>query len=182
MQSSAAMSARLAPRDRRGKFDRLDQTLGTARYLRPSPSGHPLLAIAAEIDAPDGRRFRVRLTELFPQILYALGARGCYIIPRKMAMMPANQPIKWLIGSSPFRFVTDERVSGVWMVYAHNDRYQPRQEPANTKCRGCRLIPTDGTTDPWRQRKLSLRAQRSNPGRPTGSIVPGPWIAALRSQ
>ena len=106
------------------------------RWGQRDTFGQRLLAIAAGIDAADDRRFRIRLTEPFPHMLYALGAQGCYIMPERMALTPANQPIKEYIGSGPFRFVTDEWVSGVRMIYARNNRYQPRQEPPDNLAGG----------------------------------------------
>jgi peptide/nickel transport system substrate-binding protein len=113
-----------------------DVVASIKRWGQRDTFGQRLLAIAAEIDAPDDRHFRFRLTERFPQMLYALGAQGCFIMPERIAVTPANQAIKEFIGSGPFRFVTDEWVSGVRMVYARNHRYQPRQEPADNLAGG----------------------------------------------
>jgi len=69
-------------------------------------------------------------------MLNALGGQGCYIMPERMAVTPANQPIKEFIGSGPFRFVTDEWVSGVRAVYARHAGYQPRSEPPSNTAGG----------------------------------------------
>jgi peptide/nickel transport system substrate-binding protein len=113
-----------------------DVVASIKRWGQRDTFGQRLLAIATEIDAPGDKIFRIRLTETFPQMLYALGAQGCYIMPERMAVTPASQPIKEYIGSGPFRFVTDEWVSGVRAVYARNDRYQPRQEPPDNLAGG----------------------------------------------
>jgi len=102
------------------------------RWGQRNTYGQRLLAIADEIAVVDDRRFRIRLKEPFPQMRYAL-AQGCYVMPQRMAQVPASQPIKEYVGSGPFRFVAEEWVSGVRSVYLRNDRYVPRQEaPSNT--------------------------------------------------
>jgi len=102
------------------------------RWGQRNTYGQRLLAIADEIAVVDDRRFRIRLKEPFPQMRYAL-AQGCYVMPQRMAQVPASQPIKEYVGSGPFRFVAEDWVSGVRSVYLRNDRYVPRQEaPSNT--------------------------------------------------
>ena len=102
------------------------------RWGQRNTYGQRLLAIAHEITALDDRRWRIRLKEPFPQMRYAL-AQGCYVMPSRMAQVPANQAIKEFVGSGPFRFEAAEWVSGVRSVYTRNDLYVPRAElPSNT--------------------------------------------------
>lgn len=102
------------------------------RWGQRNTYGQRLLAIADEIAVVDDMRFRIRLKQPFPQLLYAL-AQGCYVMPERMAKVPANQPIKEYVGSGPFVFQAADWVSGVRSVYTRNDKYVPRQEaPSNT--------------------------------------------------
>ena len=102
------------------------------RWGQRNTYGQRLLAIADEISVVDDRRFRVRLKEPFPQMLYAL-AQGCYVMPERMALVPASQPVKEYIGSGPFVFQAAEWNSGVRSVYTRFDKYAPRGEvPSNT--------------------------------------------------
>jgi len=102
------------------------------RWGQRNTYGQRLLAIAEEIAAVDDQRFRIRLKEPFPQMRYAL-AQGCYVMPQRMAQVPASQPIKEFVGSGPFVFQVADWVSGVRSVYTKFDRYVPRQEaPSNT--------------------------------------------------
>ncbi len=110
-----------------------DVAASIKRWGQRDVFGQRLLAIAHEVDAPSDKTFRIRLKEPFPQMLYALGAQNCFVMPERMALTPANKPITEFVGSGPFRFVADEFVSGVRAVYARNDKYVPRQEaPENT--------------------------------------------------
>lgn len=113
-----------------------DVAASIKRWGQRDVFGQRLLAIAHEIDAPSDRTFRIRLKEPFPQMLYALGAQNCFVMPERMAMVPANQAIKEFVGSGPFRFVDNEFVSGVRAVYARNDKYVSRQEPSDNTAGG----------------------------------------------
>ena len=57
------------------------------------------------------------------------------IMPARLAAAPATQQVKEIVGSGPFRFVTNERVPGSRMVYERFDGYVPRQG------RAARLLP-----------------------------------------
>lgn len=102
------------------------------RWGQRNTYGQRLLAIADEIAVVDDRRWRIRLKEPFPQMLYAL-SQGCYVMPERMAKVSASQPIKEFVGSGPFVFHERDWVSGVRSVYTKFDKYLPRQEaPSNT--------------------------------------------------
>lgn len=106
-----------------------------ARWGQRNSYGQRLLAIADEIAVVDDRRWRIRLKEPFPQMLYAL-SQGCYIMPERMAKTPASQAVKEFVGSGPFVFHEREWVSGVRSVYTRFDKYQPRQEPPSNTAGG----------------------------------------------
>ena len=91
--------------------------------------GQPLLAATNDIETIDDRRFRIRLKRPFSQMLYGLAARGCFMMPERMAKTPGTEQIRETVGSGPFRFLPDQWVSGVSAAYARFDGYVPRQEP-----------------------------------------------------
>ncbi len=101
------------------------------RWGQRDTFGQRLLALTAEMTAPDDMHFRIRLTEPFPQMLYALGAQNCFVMPERLARTPASQPVSEYVGSGPFRFVQNEWESGVRSVYAKFERYVPRPEAPN---------------------------------------------------
>ncbi|MBE9604561.1 ABC transporter substrate-binding protein [Acetobacteraceae bacterium H6797] len=113
------------------KVRAVDCTSSIARWSQRNSFGQLLAAATAEMKALDDRRFSIRLKAPFPQMLYALGSQGCYIMPERMAKVSANEPVKEFIGSGPFRFRQDLWVSGVRSVYEKFDRYVPRQEAAD---------------------------------------------------
>ena len=54
---------------------------------------------------------------------YALGARYCFVMPERVAKLPASEQLKDTTGSGPFRFLPGEWVSGASAAYAKFDKY-----------------------------------------------------------
>lgn len=54
-----------------------------------------------------------------------------FIMPKRLAETPSTEPIPEQIGSGPFVWVEDEFQPGVLAVYAKNENYVPRSEPAS---------------------------------------------------
>ncbi|HWX47726.1 MAG TPA: ABC transporter substrate-binding protein [Roseomonas sp.] len=107
----------------------IDAVTSIARWAQRNSFGQLLTAATAEMKALDDRRFSIRLKSPFPQMLYALGSQGCYIMPERLAQVPSSEAVREFVGSGPFRFRQDEWVSGVRSVYERFDRYVPRSEP-----------------------------------------------------
>jgi peptide/nickel transport system substrate-binding protein len=105
-----------------------DAITSIQRWAKRDSFGQRLTGLTAEMTALDDCRFRIRLTQPFPQMLYALGAQNCFIMPERLARTSPDQAIKEYIGSGPFVFKVDEWVSGAHSVYQRFDNYQPRQE------------------------------------------------------
>ena len=101
------------------------------RWGARDPFGQQLLATADEIKSLDDKRFAIRLRKPFRLLTYALGARYCFIMPERVARLPPSEQLKETVGSGPYRFLTNEWVSGSSAAYARNDKYVPRQEPPN---------------------------------------------------
>ncbi len=108
-----------------------DCAMSVRRWGSRDSFGQPLMAATHEIDVLDDRRFRIRLKKPFSQMLYGLAARGCFMMPERVAKTPGTEQIKEAVGSGPFRFLPDAWVSGVSAAYARFDGYVPRQEPPN---------------------------------------------------
>lgn len=106
----------------------IDCTTSIARWAQKDPFGKRLASLTEEMKPLDDRRFQIRLGKPFRQMLYALGAQYCFVMPERMARTPASQQITEYVGSGPFRFLRDEWNSGVRAAYARFDRYVPRPE------------------------------------------------------
>ena len=105
-----------------------DCVVSVFRWAARDPFGQQLMRVTHEMKALDDRRFVIHLKKPFRQMLYALGARYCFIMPERIARTPASEQIKDTAGSGPFRFKNDEWVSGARAVYTRFDGYTPRQE------------------------------------------------------
>ncbi len=92
--------------------------------------GQVLLAATDELSAPDDRRIVFRLKQPFALLPDALGKTGVYMpamMPERLAKTDANTQVTEMVGSGPFRFKADERVSGARAVYERFDGYVPLQ-------------------------------------------------------
>ena len=106
-----------------------DCAMSVRRWGSRDSFGQALMAAANDIEALDDRRFRIRLKKPFSQMLYGLAARGCFMMPERVAKIPGTEQIREAVGSGPFRFLPEGWVSGVSAAYARFDGYVPRQEP-----------------------------------------------------
>ena len=98
------------------------------RWSKRNPMGGTMMQRTNELVALDDKRLQFRLKQRFPLITYILGGEGCFIMPERVAKTDAYTQITELVGSGPFRFLSDEFVSGASVAYARNDKYVPRQE------------------------------------------------------
>ncbi|MBV9251442.1 MAG: ABC transporter substrate-binding protein [Acetobacteraceae bacterium] len=110
------------------KVRAIDCTTSLARWAVKDPFGQQLFSITNEVKSLDDRRFQIRLKKPFRQMLYALGARNCFMMPERMAKTPASEQIKEYIGSGPYRFLPNEWVSGARAAWARFEKYVPRPE------------------------------------------------------
>jgi peptide/nickel transport system substrate-binding protein len=106
----------------------IDCTTSINRWSKKDPFGQKLMSVTDELKPLDDKRFQFRLKRPFRQMLYALGAGGCFVMPERMAQTPATEQVKEYVGSGPFVFKRDEWVSGAKAVYTKFDKYVPRQE------------------------------------------------------
>jgi peptide/nickel transport system substrate-binding protein len=109
-----------------------DAVASIQRWMKRDTHGQTLAARVAEITALDDRRFAIRLNKAFGPMIDALGKGSsypCFIMPERLAANPPERAITEIIGSGPYRFKADERVSGAQLVYERFQDYVARDEP-----------------------------------------------------
>jgi peptide/nickel transport system substrate-binding protein len=104
--------------------------------------GQALARAVAEMGEANDRDLVIRLHRPFPALLDALAKLAtspCFVMPERLANTPANQPITDIVGSGPWRFLAGEFVAGSRAAYVRNERYVPRDEPAEVSAGGKRV-------------------------------------------
>ncbi|PKU23768.1 ABC transporter substrate-binding protein [Telmatospirillum siberiense] len=91
--------------------------------------GQALMAATDEITAKDDRTIVFRLKKPFPMLPDALARPSAMVaamMPERLAMTDPFKQITEVVGSGPFRYLTEERVAGARHVYARHEGYAPR--------------------------------------------------------
>ena len=113
------------------------------RWMTRDVVGQKLGASVAGMDAIDADTFAIRLTKPYPAMLFSLGS-GIGQVPIIMrAQDLTGDPTKAIttaIGSGPFRFNKDLRVSGALTVFDRNPDYVPRDELPDGLAGGRRVM------------------------------------------
>ena len=94
------------------------------------------------LEAVDDRGFRVRLTQPFPKLLFALGKGStpcAFIMPERIAKTDPFKQIGEFVGSGPMRIRREDWVPGAKVVFNRFDGYVPRDEPADWLAGGKRM-------------------------------------------
>jgi peptide/nickel transport system substrate-binding protein len=107
--------------------------------------GQALMAATDDLSAPSDKQIVFRLKRPFPLLPQALAKPTnlmAAIMPERLAKTPATTLLNEMVGSGPFRFLPDERVSGARNAYAKFDKYLPRQGVASF-CAGPRIANFD---------------------------------------
>jgi peptide/nickel transport system substrate-binding protein len=102
------------------------------RWGKRDRFGRLLMAHTGRIVPVDQKTFTLDLAEPFGLVLDALGKPSSnvpFMMPARIAATSADEPIKEVVGSGPFRFAKDEWQSGSQVVYVRNPDYIPRHEP-----------------------------------------------------
>ncbi len=140
------------------KIRAADAVASIRRWLPHDTHGQVLAGRLDAIRVLDDRRFELRLNRPFGLLLDALGKATsfpCFIYPERFAAIDPAQPFTEVVGSGPYRFVPEERVSGSRLVYRKYDRYSPSPAGAPSLIAGPKLamferlectVITDGTT------------------------------------
>ena len=99
------------------------------RWGKKDRFGQLLLAHTAKLAVLDKKTFTIELGEPFGPVVEALAhQRPPFMMPARIASTSADEQIKEVVGSGPFRFVRDEWQSGEQVVYVRNPDYVPRDE------------------------------------------------------
>ncbi len=109
------------------------------RWAARDMVGAELLAVLEEMTAPTDRTIRIRLKRPFPLLPRALAkvtAAMPAIMPERIAATPPGRQVTEMVGSGPYRFLADERMSGVRVAYARFEGYVPRNEPSSRTAGG----------------------------------------------
>jgi peptide/nickel transport system substrate-binding protein len=91
--------------------------------------GQSLMAATDELSADGDKTIVFRLKRPFPLLPAALARPSSLIpiiLPERLAVTDAYKQIPEAVGSGPFRYLADERVSGARHVYARHNAYVPR--------------------------------------------------------
>jgi peptide/nickel transport system substrate-binding protein len=104
------------------------------RWAPRDAMGRLLLASVQSLDAKDARTFELALSQPFPLVLEVLGKPNApvpFMLPERLARVPADQRLSEVVGSGPFLFRPDLWKAGDRMQLDRNPHYAPRQEPPN---------------------------------------------------
>jgi peptide/nickel transport system substrate-binding protein len=101
------------------------------RWMKKDRFGRLLAAHTAKVAAADRKTFTLTLGERFGPVLEALGKPSSnvpFMMPARLAATSADEQVKEIVGSGPFRFAKDEWQPGNQVVYVRNTEYVPRNE------------------------------------------------------
>ena len=96
--------------------------------------GMKLMSVTDALTAVSDKVLEFRLKRPFPLLTAALAKPATYpafIMPKRLMGLAGSGKLTEMVGSGPYRYLPDERVSGARTVYARNADYVPRQEPAS---------------------------------------------------
>ena len=109
-----------------------DCVVSLRRWGSRDVMGLKLFAYIKELSAPDARTIRMEMKRPYGLVLESLAKPAGivpFMMPRRVAEVPATQQIKEPIGSGPFIFKSDEWRPGDRVVYVRNPKYVSRAEP-----------------------------------------------------
>ena len=113
------------------------------RWMKKDRFGRLLAAHTAKITAADRKTFTLELGERFGPVLEALGKPSSnvpFMMPARVAATSADEQIKEIVGSGPFKFSKDEWQPGNQVVYVRNADYVPRNEAASGAAGGKKVL------------------------------------------
>jgi peptide/nickel transport system substrate-binding protein len=101
------------------------------RWGKRDRFGQLLMAHTGKMAPVDKKTFTLELAERFGPVIEALGKPSSnvpFMMPARLASMPADEQIKEVVGSGPFKFAANEWQPGEQVVYLRNPDYIPRDE------------------------------------------------------
>jgi peptide/nickel transport system substrate-binding protein len=116
------------------------------RWGKRDAFGQALLAATDELSAPDDMTIAFRLKRPFPLLPDALGKAGvaiCPMMPERLAKTDPFKQVTEMVGSGPFRFLTNERIPGAKVVYERFAGYVPRPDGTPSLIAGPKVVKFD---------------------------------------
>ncbi len=129
----------------------VDCVASLKRWMVRDGFGQVLARVVEGWGTPDDRTLTIRLKRPFPALLDALAkpaASPAFIMPARTAETPADRPITDMTGSGPWKWVAADYVQGSRAVYVKNERYVPREEPADAAS-GAKVVHFDRLELVW---------------------------------
>jgi len=112
------------------------------RWGKKDRFGQLLMAHTGKIAPIDNKTFTLELAERFGPVLDALGKPSNnvpFMMPARIASTSAEEQVKEIVGSGPFKFAQDEWQPGEQVVYVRNPDYVPRDETPSGSTGGKRV-------------------------------------------
>lgn len=113
-----------------------DAVASLLRWSKRDGFGQRMAAQMDEMTAVDDTTIQIRLKKPFPHMRFAIALGASYVMPERSAQTDAFKSISEFVGSGPYRFLSDEWVSGASSGYAKFDKYVPRDEPIDSYAGG----------------------------------------------
>jgi peptide/nickel transport system substrate-binding protein len=113
------------------------------RWMKKDRFGRLLAAHTAKVAPVDRKTFTLELGERFGPVLEALGKPSSnvpFMMPARLAATSADEQVKEIVGSGPFRFVKDEWQPGNQVVYVKHTDYVPRNEAPSGSAGGKKVF------------------------------------------
>ena len=104
------------------------------RWSERDQMGARLMASTETLTSPEPSTFVFKLKRPYGLTIETLGKQGSpvpFIMPKRIASVPASQAITEAIGSGPYQFVAADFQPGVKSTYLKNTDYVPRKETAS---------------------------------------------------
>jgi len=123
-----------------------DCVASVSRWGKRDAFGQALLAVTDELSATDDRTIVFRLKRPFPMLPRCLGRYGApypAIMPERLAKTDPYTQVTEMVGSGPFRFKADERISGALAVYERFTDYRPREDGVPGGTAGPKIVHLD---------------------------------------
>ncbi len=111
-----------------------DVAASIARWGERDGMGQVLMSFVESMGQDGDNVFVMQLKKPYGLVIDSLAKPSSnvpFIMPKRLAETPSTEPIPEQIGSGPFKWVADEFQPGVLAVYAKNEDYVPRDEPAS---------------------------------------------------
>jgi peptide/nickel transport system substrate-binding protein len=116
-----------------------DVVASLRRWGQRDNVGQVLMALTDELVATSDTTLRFRLKRAFPMLPDALGKLGtnvAAIMPERLAATDPSVQVTEMVGSGPYRFLANERISGDRVVYERFAGYVPRAEGVTSALAG----------------------------------------------